>query len=295
MSAFETVWIATKVMGYMIILAYLCAPNVWFRLTTKSSEPFLHAVLYWILLIISIFIFFFMRTMLVVTTTTTTSSSGGSMAAGQMTAGGGRSTAKTASKKLDTTTAVVPPPPPPTFAPISASTWSLPHVSFPAPALPSSTPLPSFLPPVKPSIWTAPADFSKAATPAAAAAPAPAPAVGSTPSPSSYALAAPSPCTEEDCIPLPAAAAAAGAGTGGTAAAAPLATSAKKTSLPSAFNNAEWAHYFQPFPPYVMENLITVLQRKSENETARIMFRLSEMKDKHASQETVQNYILALS
>ena len=264
---------------YVILLAYFCAPNVLYTMTgRKGGEDdmyaFLHAIIYWILLIVSLFLFLFLQTFLVTTSIYNVD-------------------VVSIHEPAPATRAAVivrTPPPPPSITypirvldapppvrditPISLPTWSWPQptLTFPAPALPSSTPLPTFLPPVKPSSWVTDDDTT--------ASYAPAPATGTAPS--SFALAGPpNPFVQkEECIPLP-----------------PLThrnpvmmmTSAEKVSSPpeiwnpeplvAVFNEynrkhsgdqqipiVEWIQYFKPFSKNAIDKLIAVLKNKTDNE-----------------------------
>ena len=274
---------------YVVLLAYFCAPNVLFLMARKEDmQGFLHAIVYWILLIVSLFLLLFLQTLLVTTSYHST----------EVVVNEVVTEVSTTDATVTTTAVKMPPsitfpvrvseapPPVPDITPISLPTWSWPPqptMSFPAPALASSTPLPSFLPPVQPSSWV---------TPAAA----PAPFVGSAPS--SYALAGPpSPCIQEECLPLPPLTRAKA-----PPAAAPAPESWNPSALRSALDaynathnpklpTAEWIQYFKPFPKHVVDKLIAVFKNKTDNEQTRIATRLKEMKN--SSQKLVQNYILA--
>ena len=51
---------------YGILLAYFCAPHVA-RKGDEDLQAFLHAIVFWILLIVSAFLFFFLQTLIVTT------------------------------------------------------------------------------------------------------------------------------------------------------------------------------------------------------------------------------------
>jgi|LauGreSuBDMM15SN_2_FD.fasta_scaffold06635_2 hypothetical protein len=281
---------------YVILLAYFCAPYMA-RKSGADMQAFLHAIVYWILLIVSIFLFFFLQTLLVTTSyyhvdvVTVDAPS--------------PAPARTAVK-------IRPPPPPsitfpirvseapppvPDITPIVTPPWSWPQptVTFRAPALPSSTPLPSFLPPVQPSSWVTPA---APATPTVA--------VAGTAAPSSYALAGPpSPCVEEECMPLPPLLPRTPKATLAAAAVAPAPETWNQEALRNALDTynrnraaklptAEWILYFKPFPKNVVDKLIAVLKSKTDNDQTLIMTRLTEMKSQQSTQKSVQDYILAL-
>lgn len=162
-------------------------------------HAFLHAIIYWILLIVSLFLFLFLQTFLV-----TTSIYNVDVVRIHEPAPAPATRAAVIVRPPQPPSITYPirvldtPPPVRDITPISLPTWSWPQptLTFPAPALPSSTPLPTFLPPVKPSSWVT--DDTTASSYA------PAPAATGT-APSSYALAGtPNPCVQkEECIPLP--------------------------------------------------------------------------------------------
>lgn len=285
---------------YVIVLAYICAPNVLCTIARKGGEDmqaFLHAIVYWISLIVSFFLFFFLQTLLV-----TTSYYNVEVVAVDAPAPAAGAVKIRPSLPPPSITYPVrvseAPPPVPDITPISLPTWSWPQptMSFPAPSLASSTPLPSFLPPVQPSSWVT--------TPAAPATPTVyAPAAGSAPS--SYALAGPpSPCIQEECMPLPPLLPR--NNTAPLAASAPAPETWNQVALVAALDayytrnrtaklpTAEWIQYFKPFPKNVVDKLISVLKHKTYNEQTRIMTRLKEIKDNHSSQQLVQDYFLAL-
>jgi len=252
-------------------------------------QAFLHAIVYWILLIVSIFLFFFLQTLLVTTSYYNV----------EIVTVDAPSPAPAARKIRQPPSITFPvrvseaPPPVPDITPISLPTWSWPQptMSFPAPALASSTPLPSFLPPVQPSSWV---------TPAAADTTSYAPATFAGSAPSSYALAGPpSPCIQEECLPLPPLlrtktppTAAAPAPESWNPAALRNALDAYNTTHNPKLPTAEWIQYFKPFPKNVVDKLIAVFKNKTDNEQTQIATRLKEMK--HSSQASVENYLLAL-
>ena len=186
---------------YVILLGYVCAPDVLFRFPKRwleDTRSFVHAIVFWVALVVSLFIFYFLRTTLYITTTTTTTVV--SPPATVITAAPSQPVAKVYNPRVYIPVPIAAAPPPPTIPNIPTGTWTLPQVTMVQPAPlppPTSTPLPTFLPPITPVTR-----LPSAPAPSSGLSPAPAP--NSASSPASYALA--SPCTaapSTQCIPLP--------------------------------------------------------------------------------------------
>jgi hypothetical protein len=184
---------------YVILLGYVCAPDVLFRFPKRwleDTRSFVHAIVFWVALVVSLFIFYFLRTTLYITTTTTTVVSPPVTAS----AAPSQPLAKVYNPRVYIPVPIAAAPPPPTIPNIPTGTWTLPQVTMVQPAPlppPTSTPLPTFLPPITPVTR-----LPSAPAPSSGLSPAPAP--NSASSPASYALA--SPCTaasSTQCIPLP--------------------------------------------------------------------------------------------
>jgi len=285
---------------YVIILGYLCAPDVMFTLKffskmvkTDEQRAFLHSVIFFLLLVLSLFILLLIRTTFVVTTTTTT----------------------TTIVPAPTTTAVQPvfltsfayqqptilpnPPPVPTIAKIPTGSWSWPKVEvvYPGPKPPpASTPLPAFVPPIAP--------YNKLA--AAAAAPqqqssqpasfAPAPSAGGGGS----AAGSPTACQSLSCIPLPPATPAPAPAPSRAPRRTPVAPSwiPALVKIVNRYNSiqfgpkitsTEWVNYFKTsFPTDISEKFVRVEEKADDNSLIEVMRQLTDYKDKKQTQSATR-------
>ena len=299
---------------YVVLLAYLCAPNALVRKSWRSEDmqSFLHAIVFWIVLIISVVLLVFTQTFIVTTTTLTTTdaTTNPSLTAsvtgtGTASAGKGRGASGTAAGRVYSGSGNAAAPPTPTFPRLDTPSWSwpTPSITYSPPTLPTSTALPSFLP-----TPTARLSSSEWLAPSPALAPAPAPAYA----PASYAPpGAPAPCVQQECLPLPplrpmesrrAPAPSPQSSAGGVDDSATTNDIAKVLNTyneryPSnAVSTNQWVQYLKPFPQPIVHKLSVVLQRNMSNVNFLIptMQRINEFQTARSPQEVVQNYILAL-
>ena len=300
---------------YVVLLAYLCAPNVLVRKSWRSEDmqSFLHAIVFWIVLIISVVLLVFTQTFIVTTTTMTTTDAttnpsfyGKGTVTGTGASGTASGTGTSAGRDSSGSGNAAAAPPTPTFPRLDTPSWSwpMPSITYSPPTLPTSTALPSFLPPptarLSSSEWLAP-------SPALAPAQAPAPAYA----PASYAPpGAPAPCVQQECLPLPplrpmesrGAPAPSSQSAGGDGDSATTNDIAKVLNIyneryPSnAVSTNQWLQYLKPFPQPIVHKLSVVLQRNMSNVNFLIptMQRINEFQTARSPQEVVQNYILAL-
>jgi len=295
---------------YVVLLAYLCAPNVLVRKSWRSEDmqSFLHAIVFWILLIISVVLLFFTQTFIVTTTTITTDATTNPASPAALAGTGSSVTSRAATAAAGSSVTFrgadfgkkVAPPPTPSFPRLETPSWSwpTPSITYSTPTLPTSTPLPSFLP-----LPIAKSSSSDWFAPSPALAPAPAPAYA----PASFAFpGAPAPCVQEECLPLPplrpmvsraAPQAAGGVDRSATTDDIAMVLNTFNERYPKdAVSMKQWVQYLKPFPQPIVDKLTSVLQRNMSNANFLIptIQRINEFQTARSPQQVVQNYILAL-
>lgn len=285
---------------YVILLGYLCAPDVVFQLSpsrngffskmvkTDDQRSFLHSIIFLLLLVLSLFILFLIRTTFVVTTTTIVPAPTAVPRPVFLTS---------FAYQQPTNTYLPPPPPVPTIAKVSTGSWNWPAVEvvYPGPKPPpASSPLPAFVPPIAP--------YNKIASPAAGqpASYSPAPSYAPAPSSSGGGSAAKSPagCESSSCLPLaPAMAPAKAKALAPAKAKAPTWIPAlvkivdryNSIQVGPKITSTEWVNYFKTsFPNDISEKFVRVEQKADDNTLIDVMRQLTDYKDKKQTQSATK-------